>query len=259
MSDLNFNPVIETVLQAGKALKENFGVSVALHSKSELASDIVTQLDLDTEKFLEEQFAKYYPEFGFKGEEFGHRGKKDTFWLVDPIDGTGFFARGIPICTCQLALIQSQQVIFSVIYNFITGEMFVAEKGKGATCNGTQIHVSTRKLRDSYMIMESKFDDPQHLELFLKLRKKCVQFDSQVSGYELAQIAAGKMDGRIAIDAWGKDYDYAPGSLLIQEAGGIFANPGLKSYDYQNPNYIATNEVIFKELTEGEGALFPIS
>ncbi|MBV9709901.1 MAG: hypothetical protein JO011_03165 [Ktedonobacteraceae bacterium] len=61
-----------------------------------------------------------------------------------------------------------------------------------------------------------------------------------------------------ALDPYGDDWDYATGSLLIQEAGGIVANIGKESYHYQKHNFIAANRVIYEELTGGANPLFPI-
>ena len=57
---------------------------------------------------------------------------------------------------------------------------------------------------------------------------------------------------------YGKDWDYAPGALLVTEAGGIATNIGKTTYDYRNHDYIITNPVIHRELTEGANVLFPI-
>ena len=71
-------------------------------------------------------------------------------------------------------------------------------------------------------------------------------------------VATGKIEGRVNFDPWGKDYDYAAGSLLVQEAGGIVANLGKRTYDYRNYDYIAASPTMYKVLTEGPDAIFPI-
>ena len=79
------------------------------------------------------------------------------------------------------------------------------------------------------------------------------------AGFEYAMVASGKLDARISLDPYGKIWDFAPGSLLVAEAGGVVANIGSKGYDYRNFNFIAANPVIYKELTEGKNPLFPIT
>jgi fructose-1,6-bisphosphatase/inositol monophosphatase family enzyme len=79
------------------------------------------------------------------------------------------------------------------------------------------------------------------------------------AGYEFVLVATGKLEGRICVDAFGKDYDFAPGSLLVSEAGGIVANIGSTTYDYRNTNLIAGNKALFDDLTQGTDAIFPIT
>lgn len=68
-------------------------------------------------------------------------------------------------------------------------------------------------------------------------------------------VAAGKVDGRVTFEPYGNDYDFAPGSLLVEEAGGVVRNLGSDTYDYRNTDFIAANPIIYKELT-GEGGAF---
>ena len=76
------------------------------------------------------------------------------------------------------------------------------------------------------------------------------------AGFEFILVASGRLDARIAQDPYGYDWDYAPGSLLVEEAGGIVRNHGSNKYDYTNHDYIATNPVIYTALTEGENSIF---
>jgi fructose-1,6-bisphosphatase/inositol monophosphatase family enzyme len=96
------------------------------------------------------------------------------------------------------------------------------------------------------------------MDIFNQLRKQSLLIKTVSSGWEHVMVASGKLDARVCFDPHGKDYDFAPGSLLVREAGGVIANIGSTEYNYRNTNFIAANPIIFKELTEGENALFPI-
>ena len=78
------------------------------------------------------------------------------------------------------------------------------------------------------------------------------------AGYEYILVAVGKLEGRVCFNPYGEDYDYAPGSLLVSEAGGKVTNIGSTKYDFNNLNFIAANKPLYKEWTEGKDALFPI-
>jgi histidinol-phosphatase len=239
-------------------LLPHWGTAETLRHKTEAAVSVVTQLDEDIEHYLAESLKKIDPTIEFAGEEFGGNRTAERFWLADPIDGTAHFIRGLPFCTTMLSLIEEGQVVFSVIYDFINDIAYHAEKGKGAYQNGQPIHVSERTISDSYIAWETHMDKPKNMETVLRLREQCMLFKTISAGYEFIQVATGRLEARICFDPYGGDYDYAPGTLLVAEAGGIVANLGKTSYDYRNLNFIAANPHVFRALTEGPAAIFPI-
>jgi myo-inositol-1(or 4)-monophosphatase len=238
-------PVIEEV---GKELARNFGKAEIIAQKTDSPADVVTALDRKTEKTVALRLKKLYPSIGFVGEEFGGNDKAERFWILDPIDGTSHFVRGIPFCTTQIALVEAGQVVFSLIYNFVTKEMFFAQKGKGAKLNGKPIHVSNRLLKDAYITVETHRHKKENLGRFIEITKRGKLFTSISAGFEYGLVASGKLDANVVFDGYGKDWDYASGSLLIAEAGGIVKNIGSDSYDYRNHNFIAGNPAIYEEL-----------
>jgi myo-inositol-1(or 4)-monophosphatase len=240
--------VIPIIREAGKELKKYFGNAGVVRQKKKSPAEVVTELDLKTEKYIAESLKKIYPAIDFCGEEFGGDKNSEKFWLLDPIDGTAHFIRGIPFCTTMLALIESGEVIFSVIHDFIRGDTYHAEKDKGAKMNNQPIHVSQRRLADAYIAFEMKLEKNNNSDLFISLRKECVLFATISCGYEFALVAQGKIEGRITLDPYGNDYDYAPGSLLVSEAGGVAKNIGKDSYNFKNHDFIAANQIVYGEL-----------
>jgi len=240
--------VLPIIKSAGNDLLKYYGKIKISGQKGKLAHSIVTELDLKTEKYIADNLRKIYPTIDFFGEEFGGNKNAKRFWLVDPIDGTAHYLRGIPFCTTMIALVDTGKVVFSAINNFATGELFYAEAGHGAWLNNKRIHVSNRKLIDGYLTFEINLDKKENLDLFLHLKKKTVLFKTVSCGYEFGLIAQGKIEGRIALDPFGDDWDYAAGSLLVTEAGGRVVNIGKKSYDYKNHNFIAGNSIVCQEL-----------
>lgn len=256
MQDNNLKDVKEIVVKAGEELVEHFGNVEISNNKGNSGADIVTKLDTQTENFLAQELLKIDPTIGFSGEEAGSRDNKKKFWLADPIDGTAHFVRGIPFSSTMLALIDDGEVTFGIIYNFITKELFEAEKGSGAFLNGEKISVSDRSLIDAYISLESRMSSDEELSLYKTLRSKCVLMHTVSCGYEMGLVATGKIDGRICYNPWGQDWDFAPGSLIISEAGGVVRNIGKSSYDYKNHNYLSVNKNVYKDLTEGPDAIF---
>lgn len=246
------------VVKAGEKLKKHFGNISIDRNKGDRFVDVVTKLDIETENFLASEFQKFDPSIGFYGEEFGVRSKGNKYWLVDPIDGTAHFVRGIPFCTTMVALVENDIVTTSVIYNFVTGELFTAQKGLGATLNGKEIKVSSRSLKDAYMSVETNIHKDENLKIYRKINEDCIVMNTVNCGYEFGLVARGKLDGRISFDPYGKDWDYAAGSLLVEEAGGIVKNVGKDSYIYSNHDFLAVNPQVYADLTSGDSALFPI-
>lgn len=240
--------VIPIIREAGKELKKYFGNAGMVRQKKKSPAEVVTDLDLKAEKYIAKKLKEIYPTIDFCGEEFGGNKNSKKFWLLDPIDGTAHFVRGIPFCTTMLALIESKEVIFSVIHDFVRGDTYHAEKSKGAKMNNKPIHVSKRRLADAYISYEINLGKKKGLDLFTSLKKECILFKMVSCGYEFTLVAQGKTEGRITLDPWGGDYDYAPGSLLITEAGGVAKNIGKNSYDFKNHDFIAANPLVYEEL-----------
>lgn len=242
--------VYPIVKQVRNILMPHYGFAKSLYQKEVSQATVVTKLDIKVEKFLKKELKKVYPEIDFVGEETGGNRQANTFWLVDPIDGTNLFMRGIPMCSTMIALIQNGQPIYSLIYDFVSHTAYWAEKGQGAYQNKKRIYVSQRSLKESYMGYESHIEKKNNMVKYLLLRKKAVLVKTVSAGWEFAMTACGKLDGRISYDPYGNDYDFVPGALLVAEAGGVVVNPGSDKYDFRNTNIIATNKIIYKELVK---------
>ncbi|MDQ3158732.1 MAG: inositol monophosphatase [bacterium] len=223
-----------------------------IKSKEKDDNTIVTELDRKIEELLHTNLMAYDATIGFKGEEKGHRheDQKETFWLVDPIDGTEHFVRGALYCSSMVALIHKGEPIASVIDCFAANQRFVAIKGEGATLNGKPIQVSkTKKLKRSLIEIETNTAKKANLEIWKNVRNEIFGYTNFVAaGWGYSRVAMGEIDARITKDGWGQDHDYAVGALLVSEAGGKVANIGSKTYDYKNLNFVASAPGIFGDL-----------
>src|SRR3989344_306606 len=250
--------VLPIIRRAREMLMPHYG-KVLFRDKPGSTREVVTDVDVSVEQFYMHELAKYFSDISFVGEESGGNREVERFWLVDPIDGTSHFIRGLPFCTSQIALIENGGVTFSAVYDFVGDILYHAEKGRGAFANERVMSVSNRTLDASRLSAVFKLQDAEAYGRYLKLRSHCHTFHVGASGYELALVANGKLDGAVYYGRAGsKDYDIAPGTFLIKEAGGVIANIGAREYDYRNIDFIAANPFIFKDLTEGPAAIFPI-
>ena len=225
----------------------------AIEHKLKDDTSVVTEMDLMVETRLKHALAELDPSIGFSGEETGTDYDQKTFWLVDPIDGTEPFIRGLPFSTNMIVLIDNGAPVMSVIYNFTLDEYYLAIKDKGATCNGHAIHVSQRPLERSFVVCGSGLVKKGLGDVQLRLQRKTRALTQvNASGFEMASIAHGAYDARIAWNSVAKPWDLAPGALLIQEAGGRVGNimPKSDGYNFLQTNVLAANPVIFDDLMD---------
>lgn len=212
---------------------------------------LVTALDLAVEESLKEELAAVVPGASFYGEETTHDELASVSWLIDPIDGTDAFIRGLPLCSTLVALLEQGQITLGVIYNFTTDEFYHAIRGQGAYMNGTRIHVSTRPLEQSTVVLESR-TDPRNDFAYAKslaTRMPASRIAQRVLfGYDWALVAHGKIEGVICNDPYEQIWDIAPGALLIEEAGGIVCNLQQDTYDPGNLNVIAATREVYRTL-----------
>lgn len=251
-----FEAAKQALLQSGKELKQYYGNVAALDKGGDSIAGIVTELDRKTETFLAQELSKALPGIGFRGEEFGVQSEAETTWLVDPIDGTAHFVRGIPFCTTMVALIHKGEVVMSAIYDFVNDDLYWAIRGKGAYKNDQKISVSKRTLAQSLISFETRLEDPKNYEKYIAVRKQAGIISTLNAGFEFAMIASGKLDARIGLNPYGMDWDFAPGSLLVEEAGGVAKNIGKDTYDYRNHDYIIGNPLVYEGLTTGQNPIF---
>jgi len=155
----------------------------------------------------------------------------------------------------MLALIKNKQVIFSIIYDFVNDDIYHAELGKGAFKNYEKISVSGQPLLGAYLAFETNFLKDDNEALLTEVRSRTNIINTLSSGYEFVLVATGKIEGRLQYDAFGKDYDFAPGSLLVSEAGGVVRNFKSEGYDYSDLNFIASNKQVYDELVKSEQSI----
>lgn len=129
---------------AGAILREGFRTEFEIDHKLG-RWDTVTEFDLISERFIIEKIQKKYPKHGIMSEESGHIIKKDNFWLIDPIDGTNSFSRGLAGFCVSVAFVSKNIIRYGAVYDPIADELFFAKLGAVATLNDKKIEVSQIK------------------------------------------------------------------------------------------------------------------
>ncbi len=183
--------------------------------------DYLSAIDSEVEQLIRDRFAELFPADSFYGEE-GGGSFSGPVWVVDPIDGTANFVRGIPQFCVSIAFVAEGRVEVGVIYDSMMDELFAASKGCGATLDGRPMRVSgIGDIRSSSI--EAGWSTRLPLDRYVALLAKLTESGAGVrrggsGALGLAYVAAGRIDGycELHMNSW----DALAGIILIQEAGG---------------------------------------
>lgn len=197
----------------------------------------VTETDVLVEKTIQAELAKQYPDMPIFGEEQGYGDDlPGSFWLLDPIDGTKSFLENTPAFTCMAALIQNGETIASIIYNISHDDMYVAQKDKGAYKNGARLQLAATPL-PAIAHCKGRFVDA--LNTILAPQKVTCENGPEGGGFGFTLVADGKSAARFNLLSRGYTHDYAPGALLVREAGGAIIPIADDTYTYTSRSFIA--------------------
>ncbi len=241
---------------AGSMMLDLFHKQLKIAEKDK--HDFVTELDKNIESMALKTVLQSFPDDSFYGEESsGVEGTSDYLWVVDPIDGTNNFIRGLPLCGFQLALLKNDEPIYSIIYRPFTQEYFTAAKGKGAhyknilTGEKSEVWVSNRKLSDAMVIYDAKVGNKNNASTEILLNLANYTSATRVLGvavFDIPAIASGVAE--ILVTGIAKRYDIAAGVLLLEEAGGCFYNSSGDRPDLDDPFAIFSNRIVKEDVLE---------
>jgi len=245
---------IKAAKAAAKVIMKYYGHVTNVRKKSD-SLGIVTDADFEAQEVIKKEILSAFPKASFYAEEDESHEIDDSMWIVDPIDGTLNFSRGIKCFSVSIAFMRKNKLIVGLIFNPATDEMFYAEKGKGAFLNGKKIKVSKIKALD-----EMIFDIGLPKRNGVKKRNRAI-FKRQFgklghfrhfgsAALQLVFIAAGWIDAftETGLFAW----DLAAGVLILQEAGGkVTDERGAKIDIFERGITVASNNMAHKEILRG--------
>lgn len=218
-------------------------------------ADFVTKVDTSVQRYLQKELYERYPQVQFMGEE-DHMQDVDfskPVWILDPIDGTTNLIYGYQHSAVSLGYYEENQVCAAVVYNPFTEETFYAFRGQGAFLNGTPIRVTKNTyVKDSLISIGtspySKEMAPDNFKIFQRVFEHSLDIRrSGSAALDLCYVACGRLDGYIERDL--KPWDFAAGTLVLEEAGGKTTDWNLGPVDYtRNQDIVATNGQIHEEL-----------
>ncbi|HSC76338.1 MAG TPA: inositol monophosphatase family protein [Pseudomonadales bacterium] len=226
---------------------------IAVTEKS--SNDYVTEVDQAAEDIIIKLLHKTYPDHGFLAEESGSTNADAEFcWIIDPLDGTTNFVRGIPHYAVSIACQHQGRLEHAVVYNPVTREEFTASRGRGAQLNGRRIRVSGRTNLEGALLGTGIPFHSHHNDKLQGYLQTLAELAPQTAGIrragsaalDLAYVAAGRFDAfwEMGLQPW----DIAAGLLLIQEAGGLASDFSGGNHYMETGDVVCGNPKCFKQV-----------
>lgn len=214
------NQVIDIVKQASRLMADN----ITIEQKGN-DSNYVTSADVNVQHYLQEKLPQLIPGSTFLGEEEETvQINSEYVWVVDPIDGTANFIRGLKASVISVGLMKENKPYLGVIYDSYKDEIYYAERGKGAFVNGKPIHVSDRDFKHAVICTAaSLYNKNLAKPCFNIMQEVYMQADDfrrfGAAANEMTYLAAGRIELYFEIRLF--PWDMAAGIVIIEEAGGF--------------------------------------
>jgi myo-inositol-1(or 4)-monophosphatase len=244
----------EVAKEAGKLIIRQFKKRKIIGLKSNI--DFVTNVDKNSEKLITFIIKKNFPDHGILSEE-GTRseGDSENLWVIDPLDGTTNFMHGYPFFCVSISLVRKNKQALGVVYDPLRKEMFHSLVNKGSFLNGKRIKVSkTKDLENSLIVTGFYYDRGEIMRKTVKSIEKFYLKNvhgirrSGSAALDLCHVSCGRTDGywELMLNPW----DFAAGSLIVKEAGGIVTTAEGKPLKMKTTSILAANKYLHKKMLE---------
>lgn len=235
--------------EAGRITLDYFQTDLAIKTKSDQSP--VTMADLKTEERLRQLIASRYPGHDITGEEYGETAMSSQYrWILDPIDGTQSFIRGVGMYGVLIGLELDGQSVLGVANFPALGELVYAARGLGCYCNGRRVRVSQiDSLAEAALLMTDVPSLYEHGrgQAYRRLSRS-VRFERTWGDcYGHILVATGRAE--IMLDPVMNVWDCAPLLPILEEAGGTFTDwNGVSTI--RGGNALSTNKILFDQVKE---------
>jgi myo-inositol-1(or 4)-monophosphatase len=242
MSHPMLDIAVDLAHRAGALLRAGRERDLSVQSKDH--HDVVTEIDLASERLIVDGLRRSFPDHAVIGEEGGLQTAAARYtWLVDPLDGTLNYLHGIPFYAVSIGLLEDSLPLLGAVYDPLRDELFTAVAGAGAYLNGRRLRVSTiADLRRTMLTTGFPYDRfvnaDNNLREFAALLLQVQDIRRPGSAaLDLCNVAAGRSEGHWELGL--KPWDVAAAGLIVREAGGLVT-------DYHGAAWqpLATNRLI---------------
>jgi len=243
---------------AGEVLRRRFRTNLMVRTKG--PQDIVTEADLEAQATIVKRLNRRFPDHGILAEEgLDTAPGAEWRWILDPLDGTKNFSRGIPTFCVSIAAEQEGRMKVGIVHDPLLKETFLGVAGHGAWLNGEPLEVSrVSRLKAAFLATGVPHRVQQFSTLVTKTfgkfatRALCVR-GRGAGALDLCYVACGRLDGYWELDQ--SPWDVAAGSLILTEAGGRLSNFSGGPFDIFEGETVASNGRIHRQILEVIGRL----
>lgn len=241
---------VKAARKAERVILKHFDTGVAVETKPD--NSPVTIADKEAERIIKKTILGRFPDHGFLGEETGESDADSEYvWVVDPIDGTKNYVRGIPLFGTLIALMKNDELVLGVINMPVLKELSYAEKGQGAYCNDKPVSVSAiAELKGAYVGFGGvkKFQQKGMADTLLSITDAVWSDRGLGDCWSYALVARGKLDALIDVKI--KIWDVAAPAVIIEEAGGKFTDLYGRAINRDVTSVVATNGLLHDEVLD---------
>lgn len=219
------NIAIEAARQAADLMTRHIAKLDSIPIERKARHDYVSEVDRACERTIIDYLRRFYRDHAFWGEESGLTGNSDHVWIIDPLDGTTNFLRGIPHFAISIALQVRGRIEHAVIYDPMREEMFTASHGEGAFLNDRRVRVTGRDTLETAVIgtafpFRARRLMPAYRQMLDAVFDKVEDIRrAGTASLDLAYVACGRLDGYFELNL--QPWDIAAGGLMVREAGGV--------------------------------------
>jgi len=246
---------LDVAREAGKIQIKSLGKVIDIGYKGKGKNNVVTEVDKKCEAFIVKQIKKAFPDHAFLAEEGTAEDSKTPYkWIIDPLDGTVNYSHAHPVFAVSIGLEYKGKMIAGACYGPMLDEMYWAELGKGAYCNGKKIHVTkTSSLETAmvctgfaYDVKTNPLNNLNNFSAFI-LKAQAVRRDG-AAVLNICYTARGRYDGfwELYLNPW----DVAAATLILTEAGGKVTKLDGSKYSVYGYETLCSNGKIHRAMID---------
>jgi myo-inositol-1(or 4)-monophosphatase len=234
--------MITVSLRAGNFIRHYYELGEFGVSEKRDSHDLVTNIDHESQRIIQEELIRRFPDIPIVGEEDEHIIKKEHAFFIDPLDGTLNFVKQIPFFAVSIGYWKNNEPLCGVVYDPLRHDLFYARKNHGTYLNGKELHLADNKSK--HQLLASDWGhEPRLYQKNIQIMQRLMKENTYLfrfmgcASLGISYVGAGILDGywHYKLSPW----DMAAGVLIAQEAGASVSHLDGRTFDLWGQNILA--------------------